>query len=101
MGTALSQAEAYALERQGIEEAAEQRSLAQANADDARANLDLEERVKARVEFRVRKRDGKMLDEPRSDYEVDQEVEETINGWSNMELLSAIALELTEMANGE
>lgn len=63
-------------------------------------DLTLEERVRARIEFSVRKRDGKMLEQPRSDHEVQQEIDETINGWTMMELLSAISLELDEKEKG-
>lgn len=67
---------------------------------DLMENSTLAERVRARIEFMIRKRDGKMLEAPRSDYEVDQEIEETINGWSTLELLDAISLELEEKEAG-
>jgi hypothetical protein len=63
-------------------------------------DLTLEERVRARIEFSVRKRDGKMLEQPRPEHQVQEEIEDTINGWTMLELLSAISLELEEKETG-
>ena len=60
------------------------------------SDLTLAERVRARVEFSILKRDGKMLEHPRDQAAVTQDVEETINNWSTTELLDAISLELEE-----
>lgn len=65
------------------------------------ADLTLAERVRARVEFSIWKRDGKMLEHPRDQAAVTQDVEETINNWSTTELLDAISLELEEKEKGE
>lgn len=91
------QAAAYAAENRALQQ---RRPAAGPNGPINPSDLTLTERVRARVEFMIRKRDGKMLDAPRSDYEVDQEIEETINQWSTLELLDAISLELEEKENG-
>lgn len=85
------QAAAYASEER-------QRQQAQPVKD---ADLTLAERVRARVEFSIWKRDGKMLEHPRDQAAVTQDVEETINNWSTTELLDAISLELEEKEKGE
>jgi hypothetical protein len=91
------QAAAYAAENRALQQ---RRPAAGPNGPINPSDLTLTERVRARVEFMIRKRDGKMLDVPRSDYEVDQEIEETINQWSTLELLDAISLELEEKEAG-
>ncbi len=91
------QAAAYAAENRALQQ---RRPTAGPNGPINPSDLTLTERVRARVEFMIRKRDGKMLDVPRSDYEVDQEIEETINQWSTLELLDAISLELEEKEAG-
>ena len=50
----------------------------------------------AAQEREQKKRDGKMLEHPRDQAAVTQDVEETINNWSTTELLDAISLELEE-----
>lgn len=80
--------------------AAEERQLQQAQPVKA-ADLTLAERVRARIEFSIWKRDGKMLEQPRDQYAVDQDVEQTINEWSMTELLDAISMELEAKENGE
>lgn len=90
-----AQAAAYA-----AEDRQRRQTTAGPNGPISGADLTLEERVRARIEFSVRKRDGKMLEQPRSDHEVQQEIDETINGWTMMELLSAISLELDEKEKG-
>ncbi len=80
--------------------AAEERARQQAQRATPADDLTLAERVRARVEFSIWKRDGKMLETPRDDYAVQQDVEETINGWSTTELLDAISLELEEKEAG-
>lgn len=86
-------------ERRSAEQAAaydsEQHQLQQAQPVKD-ADLTLAERVRARVEFSIWKRDGKMLEHPRDQAAVTQDVEETINNWSTTELLDAISLELEE-----
>lgn len=91
------QAAAYAAEERALQQ---RQPAAGPNGPINPSDLTLTERVRARIEFMIRKRDGKMLDAPRTDYEVDQEIEETINGWSTLELLDAISLELEEKENG-
>ncbi len=91
------QAAAYAAENRALQQ---RRPTDGPNVNINPSDLTLTERVRARVEFMIRKRDGKMLDVPRSDYEVDQEIEETINQWSTLELLDAISLELEEKEAG-
>lgn len=92
-------------ERRSAEQAAayavEERALRQAKPASAADDLTLEERVRARVENAIWKRDGKMLYEPRGEDAVRQEATETIENWTNTELLSAISLELQEMAEGK
>lgn len=90
-------AAAYAAEERALQQ---RQPTAGPNGPINPSDLTLTERVRARIEFMIRKRDGKMLEAPRSDYEVDQEVEETINGWSTLELLDAISLELEEKEAG-
>ncbi len=68
---------------------------------DLMENSTLAERVRARVEFSIWKRDGKMLEQPRDQAAVTQDVEETINNWSTTELLDAISLALEEKEKGE
>lgn len=91
------QAAAYEAENRALQQ---RQPTAGPNGPINPTDLTLTERVRARIEFMIRKRDGKMLDAPRTDYEVDQEIEETINGWSTLELLDAISLELEEKENG-
>lgn len=61
-------------------------------------DLTLEERVRARVRFSVQKHEAQAYE--MTEDMIDTRVEEVINGWSNLELLAAISLELEEKDAG-
>lgn len=61
------------------------------------ADLTLADRVRARVEFSVRKCAVYDMD----DYQISRTVDETIDAWSTSELLNAISIELEAKENGE